>query len=817
MPDKNWHVIGFILLFTFLLSDVHPAFARPKENKNYDVAVVGAGTGGAAAAIQAARMGWKVALIEETDWIGGQMTAAGVANMDRGTEELDNSGIYGEFISKIKDYYHPFPFNDKPLNVCYWSKNSQCFEPAVGQIVLKDMLRQAGVDIYLRKKAVSISKSGNTVIGVTTQDGTFYNSKVLIDATEYGDVIPLTGARYRVGNLTSDNPAVSDPNTSVCIQDITYSAVVKKYPTGVPQNLRLSAAPPGYNESVKQKFAEYVSKEGNHFGYKQQGGYNFPFIWSAHNGYRGFPDSSNPDNYQFTSWETNNTDLDSAKITKTGINLANDYPVNIRFIQDNQYRKDQTCQAKLKTLQFLYYLQDPQGLNESSWAIADDQGYDSAYNNEENLCTSIPSEFKAIEKLMPVIPYVRESRRIIGLHTLTAGEIKRVGVVPTPFVGRVLFASAVALGDYADDLHGCTENNDLEQDLENINDVPTSWTVGVFQIPFESFIPETIDGFVAAEKNISQTRLVNGATRLQPSTMLAGQAAGVIAGLSVQYNIQPRELNPFYVQDYLSRNHYRISQNSYSDMPATDIFWPSVQVVDANKFMQSVSAGLFGKSDNVTRRMIAGYIVNTFKLPVVSPAVTPVFADISRSDPDAGKIEAIYTANIVSGCSTNPRRYCPDDFVTRAQMAVYLVQALGIVVPVPTGNPIFTDVPADYWAYKHIQFINTLGIASGCSSNPMKYCPDDLITKAEISALLLNTYKIKFQLKINNSTPSPVPPITQTPGDINTDGKVDGNDYSIIVNNLWLNGTSGFITSDIIQDGEVNIFDYNVVMRNFGK
>ena len=51
---------------------------------------------------------------------------------------------------------------------------------------------------------------------------------------------------------------------------------------------------------------------------------------------------------------------------------------------------------------------------------------------------------------------------------------------------------------------------------------------GPFQVPFEVFIPEKVDGLVLAEKNISQSRLVSGATRLQPITMLTGQAAGAI-------------------------------------------------------------------------------------------------------------------------------------------------------------------------------------------------------------------------------------------------------------------------------------------------
>ena len=65
--------------------------------------------------------------------------------------------------------------------------------------------------------------------------------KVLIDATEYVDVIPLTGARYRVGNVTSDK---LDP--AALVQDHTWTAVVREYPNGVPDYLQIKSPPPGY-------------------------------------------------------------------------------------------------------------------------------------------------------------------------------------------------------------------------------------------------------------------------------------------------------------------------------------------------------------------------------------------------------------------------------------------------------------------------------------------------------------------------------------------------------------------------------------------
>jgi predicted NAD/FAD-dependent oxidoreductase len=108
-------------------------------SQKVDVVIVGAGSGGVSAAIQAARLGASVALVEETDWIGGQMTAAGVSTMDEGHYNED-SGLYAEFISRVKTHYDAI---GKSIGTCYWSARTHCFEPSVGQKILYAMIESA--------------------------------------------------------------------------------------------------------------------------------------------------------------------------------------------------------------------------------------------------------------------------------------------------------------------------------------------------------------------------------------------------------------------------------------------------------------------------------------------------------------------------------------------------------------------------------------------------------------------------------------------------------------------------------------------------
>ena len=425
-------------------------------DRGYDVVVVGAGSGGVAAAVEAAWMGRSVALVEETDWIGGQMTAAAVPTMDEGWANRE-SGIYYDFITRVRAHYAKL---GKTIGTCYWSAKSNCFEPKVGQQILYEMIadarKKATLDVLLRQRVVRVLSSGDVVTGVVTADGTTLHSKMLIDATEYGDVLPLTPAKYRVGKYVG-----ADADPAGCVQWITYTAVVKRYPQGVPAELVMRHAPPGYTGELRLKFHRELQRDGNP---KDR---VMPISWPVHNAYRGLPDTSNPSNYDSTQMSA---------ISKTVLNWFNDYPVTIGALE-RPHRKALFCEAKLRTLQFMYYMQHD--LGESQWAVADDEGYDTPYNREENLCDNIPAEFKAIERHFPVMPYVRESRRLVGVRTLSAPEIRREGK-PLLAVGR--FPSAIAIGDYAVDLHGCNQEPTLETEFEHKSDQPPGFRMGGFQV-----------------------------------------------------------------------------------------------------------------------------------------------------------------------------------------------------------------------------------------------------------------------------------------------------------------------------------------------
>jgi ELWxxDGT repeat protein len=98
-------------------------------------------------------------------------------------------------------------------------------------------------------------------------------------------------------------------------------------------------------------------------------------------------------------------------------------------------------------------------------------------------------------------------------------------------------------------------------------------------------------------------------------------------------------------------------------------------------------------------------------------------------------IDALVTAGVTGGCGNG--QYCPETSVTRAQMAVLLSGARGGGAPPAATGTRFQDVPADYWAAPWIEQLAAEGIVGGCSTDPSLYCPDRVLTRAEMAVLLV--------------------------------------------------------------------------------
>ena len=564
----------YILIVSIILTlSATPSFsAQKKPRTSYDIIIAGGGTGGISAAIQAARMGASVLVVEPSTWIGGQATAAGVSTMDDMSRQ--KSGIYLEFINRIKHYYDT---RGKSMGTCYWDPRSIAFEPHIGQEAFVGMINEARrrgtLEFLMLSEIVSVQKNKNTITGVTVRTGEntkrSYNCKILIDATEYGDVLPLAKTEYRVGNTTS-----KFVNPEAMVQEIAWPAIIHKYNTGIPSYLKPSTPLPGY-DLAKRNYESYVTADGNNF--RNTYPVAMPVNFVTHNAYRGLPDSSNP--YSYDADKNNRI-----YITKTAINWGNDYPgtygwtngkraLPVSYIEDRKVRLQIEREALIKTLHFIYYMQNELGEN---WSVADDE-----YKNRilPEAARGLPREWQEIVRRMPVIPYVRESRRIIGKHTLTSHELLQNSLSYRDGHTSREFTDAIAIGGYIIDLHGANTDSDMEWEFdERTSSTITNRPRGPFQVPMDILIPKDTEGLIAAEKNLSMSRLAAGALRLQPITMMTGQAAGALAAVCVREDKQPKDIHPILVQWELLNAGVDLSLCHYKDVPPESPVSKTVQI-----------------------------------------------------------------------------------------------------------------------------------------------------------------------------------------------------------------------------------------------
>ena len=213
-----------------------------------EVLVVGGGTGGVAAALAAARRGRRVCLTEETDWLGGQLTAQGVSALDEHDliEQFGGTASYYALRQAIRAHYGALGLADPERGnpgSCWVS--ALAFEPTVGVSALAGLLapfvESGHVRVFLRTKPVAVVVTDAAIATVTTVDLerdqlTRFRPEFVIDATELGDLLPLAEIEYRVGAETTaetgEPHAQPEEPKPRCVQSLTYTFALERTAVG---------------------------------------------------------------------------------------------------------------------------------------------------------------------------------------------------------------------------------------------------------------------------------------------------------------------------------------------------------------------------------------------------------------------------------------------------------------------------------------------------------------------------------------------------------------------------------------------------------
>ncbi|NJN88453.1 MAG: FAD-dependent oxidoreductase, partial [Leptolyngbyaceae cyanobacterium SL_7_1] len=156
-----------------------------------EVLVVGGGTGGVAAAIQAARRGAQTVLVSETPWLGGMLTAAGVAAPDGNELIAFQTGLWGAFVREVR--------RRQPTGLDHAWVSFFTYDPRIGAEIFADWVLQLPNLRWISDRTpLEVLTQGTTITGVRFADLTV-RANITIDGTELGDVLALASVPHRWG------------------------------------------------------------------------------------------------------------------------------------------------------------------------------------------------------------------------------------------------------------------------------------------------------------------------------------------------------------------------------------------------------------------------------------------------------------------------------------------------------------------------------------------------------------------------------------------------------------------------------------------
>jgi hypothetical protein len=138
---------------------------------------------------------------------------------------------------------------------------------------------------------------------------------------------------------------------------------------------------------------------------------------------------------------------------------------------------------------------------------------------------------------------IRESRRIVGAYTLTRDDV----------LSARTFEDAVARSAYPIDIHNPSGSGTTTFRL-----APGT----AYEIPYRCLVPERVDGLLVAGRCISTTHEALASTRLTPTVMTLGQAAGTAAALAVRDGVPPRDVDAGELRVQLERDGVDLRRNA---------------------------------------------------------------------------------------------------------------------------------------------------------------------------------------------------------------------------------------------------------------
>lgn len=483
---------------------------------NAQIVVCGASLGGTLAAYSAAKSGFSVILTEQTDWIGGQLTSQAVPPDEHPwIEETGCTATYRQYRNKVRQKYIENPdFRlDRQADMQFCPGDSLvswlAHPPKLALEILNEMLAPfvgKNLTLLLNTHLCDCNKVGNKIISVRCQSKDEQYQllgEMFLDGTDTGELVCLSKTAYSVGAESFAQtgeihaPQQADPTD---MQPATYTAALENCIDGhfviekpqmydyynsltVPyDNVKLfSMYGPDSSTGKAKQFGMFEGEIGKHgelfslFRYRR--------IVCAQNFKSGVP---------------------------FDVTLVN-WPQNDFFfgnLFDCNDAEENNFKARQLTLSLVYWLQTEAPRADGG------KGYPQF---------RLAKEYLGTPDGLSKSPYIRESRRIKAMFTVTENMLQKGS--------NCAFFDSVGVGSYPIDLHITTHNHTFLYGATE-----------KFTIPLGAMIPVETENLIPACKNIGTTHLTNGCYRLHPVEWNVGEAAGYFACFALKNNVPLKQV-----------------------------------------------------------------------------------------------------------------------------------------------------------------------------------------------------------------------------------------------------------------------------------
>jgi hypothetical protein len=517
-----------LLLCSLLAASV----GGPVAAAEYDVVVYGGTSGGVTAAVQAARMGKPVVLIEPSKHLGG-ISSGGLGFTDSGNKEVIG-GISREFYQRVKKHYdqpaawvhqkpEQFPLY-RPKDDAMWT-----FEPHVAEQVFNDLVREHKVPVVLgerldRSPGKGVKLDGKRITAIVMESGKTYGGKVFIDATYEGDLMAAAGVTYAVGREANSKygETLNGVQKAGNVHNHRFTVKVDPYikPGDPKSGLLPGIDPPPY------------PKDGD--GDERVQAYCYRMCMSDVPANRvPFPKPADYDEARYElllrNFEAGDLRL-PLKIdrmpngkTDTNNNCAfstdylggsNKYP-EASYAERDKILRDHESYQKGLMWTLANHPRVPQKVRDQMkpWGLAKDEFTDSG---------SWPHQI-----------YVREARRLVGAHVQTELDCRRKRPTPQP----------IGMGSYNMDSHNCMRYVTVDGLVQNEGDIQVS-PGGPYQISYLAIVPKQGEcPNLLVPVCLSSSHIAYGSIRMEPVFMVLGQSAGTAAVLVIDDGVDAQKLD----------------------------------------------------------------------------------------------------------------------------------------------------------------------------------------------------------------------------------------------------------------------------------